>query len=52
VTPLPGEGDRELFMIALVEGFETVKFKNTMFRNNDWVGVPAAIVSVNFFLRI
>ena len=47
-TPLPGLYDYELFMITLYAGFETVFFKNTMFRNNDWLGNPAAIVSSRF----
>ena len=45
VTPQPGDGDFELFMITLYAGAETVFFKNTMFRNNDWLGNPAATVS-------
>ena len=48
VTPQPGDGDFELFMITLFAGFETVFFKNTMFRNNDWLGNPVATVSSSF----
>ena len=45
MTPQPGYGDYELLMVSLLGGFETVFFKNTMFRNNDWLGNPAATVS-------